>query len=345
MSAAASTLGDFKSWSGRPVAVTGATGFVGYHLCRALSTAGADVTALVRASSDVTRLTALGVRCQVAPLDDVARLTDACRGRDVLFHVAGAVDFNNDWGECRRVNVEGTAIVLRAATAAGVRRVLHTSSIVAVGATRRPVRLDESSPWNLAGRRVPYVTTKWEGEQLALGVRGGLDVVVVNPGSVIGPDDFSGSEFGIMCRRFWQKRIPLVFGGGNNFVDVRDVVAGMLAAAERGRPGERYILGGMNRSYTSFYSDLARFADRPIFRFRLPTRLARVGAAIGDRLRRKRQKRPLLTAAQARLLGLFFYYDCRKAETELGFQSRPLVETLTDTHRFWMSRPPVSHAA
>ena len=139
----------------------------------------------------------------------------------------------------------------------------------------------------------------------------------------------------VMCRRFWQGRIPLVFGGGNCFVDARDVAAGMLRAAERGRPGERYILGGANRSYTAFDSELARVADRPIPRFRLPTILARLGAAVGDRVRRKKSKRPLLSSAQARLLGLFFYYDCSKAGRELGYTTRPLRQTLADAHRFW----------
>src|SRR4051812_44609632 len=150
-------------WAGRRVAVTGATGFLGHHLCVALTAAGAEVTALVRAFSDTSRLKTLGVRCQVAPLDEPVLLSEACRGRDLLFHLAGAVDFNNDWDQCRRVNVQGTANVLRAAARAGVRRIVHASSIVAVGATPRPARLDESSPWTLGGAAVPYVTTKREG--------------------------------------------------------------------------------------------------------------------------------------------------------------------------------------
>jgi dihydroflavonol-4-reductase len=319
------------------VAVTGATGFIGHHLCVALVGNGADVIAIVRGSSDTSRLKVLRVHCHVAPLDEPYLLAEACRGCDLLFHLAGAVDFSNDWYHCRKVNVAGTASVLRAAAQAGVRRVVHASSIVAVGATRRPVRLIESSPWGLGGKRVPYVTTKHEGEQIALTFREGPEVVVVNPGSVIGPDDYSGSEFGVMCKRFWQGRIPLVFGGGNCFVDVRDVVGGILAAADRGRPGERYILGGKNLSYTAFNSELARVASRAYFRFRLPTIVARLGANIGDLLKRKKSKRPLLSPAQARLLGLFFYYDCSKAARELGYTTRPLRETLTDAYRFWMA--------
>src|SRR5205823_1425063 len=112
------------------------------------------------------------------------------------------------WVQCKRVNVAGTANILRAACQAGVRRVIHASSIVAVGASQTPDRLDESATWNLGGAGVPYVTTKREGEQLALHLSDGPEVVVVNPASVIGPDDFGGSEFGTLCRRFWQGRIP-----------------------------------------------------------------------------------------------------------------------------------------
>jgi dihydroflavonol-4-reductase len=189
------------------------------------------------------------------------------------------------------------------------------------------------------------VTTKRQGEELALATRDGVEVVVVNPASVVGPDDFSGSEFGTMCRRFWRGQIPVVFGGGNNFVDVRDVADGLLAAAVHGRPGERYILGGTNLSYTTFFSHLARLSDQSLPRFRIPTRLARLAAAVGDRIRRKRHKRPLLTSAQARLLGLFFYYDCSKAKRELGYQTRPLTDTLSDTYHFWMHRARGPHAA
>jgi dihydroflavonol-4-reductase len=328
---------DSATWTGRHVAVSGATGFIGYHTCVALAAAGARVTALVRASSDTSHLRPLGVEIQIAPLDEPDSLATALREKDILFHVAGVVDLNNDWEQCRRVNVGGTANILRAACQTGVQRVVHASSIVAVGASANPVRLDESAPWNLGAMQVPYVTTKHEGEQIALGLHDGPEVVVVNPACVIGPDDFGSSEFGTMCRRFWRGRIPLVFGGGNNFVDVRDVAAGMLLAAQHGRPRERYILGGTNRSYTAFHSDLAGAADRPIPRFRVPAGLARFGAAIGDRVSKKHRKRPLLTAAQARLLGLFFYFDCGKAERELGYRIRPLRDSIADAYRFWVT--------
>jgi dihydroflavonol-4-reductase len=325
-------------WQGRSVAVTGATGFVGLHLTRRLLAGGARVTALVRDPAKAQRMLGEGVRCAVAPVEDAVALREACRGQEYLFHVAGAVDFGEDWGRFQQVNVEGTEHVLAAAREAGVRRLVHTSSIVAVHASRRPAPVNEAAPWNLASARVPYVTTKRQAEERVLrAARDVLNAVVVNPASVLGPDDVTGSEFGILCKRFWRRRIPLYFTGGNNFVDVRDVAHGHLLAAERGRRGERYILGGWNRSYRDFFAELARLSPRLLPRLPLPASVAPVLArlvALFDR----RGSRSYLTPAQARLLGRWFWFDGTKARVELGYEPRPLGETLADTYAFWMGK-------
>ncbi len=327
-----------RFWSGRRVAVTGATGFVGYHVTTQLATLGAKVVALVRATSDRSQLEQAGVAWIEARLEDRDALAWGCEGCELVFHVAGAVDFENDWERFRRVNIEGTRNVLAAARAAGVRRLIHTSSIVAVGAAWHPGMLDESTVWNLGRLRVPYLTTKRIAEELARSASGrDLEVVVVNPASVLGPDDFSHSEFGTLCRRFWRGRIPFYFGGGNNFVDVRDVAAGHLLAARSGRPGERYILGGANRTYSSFFSDLARLAPHPIVRFRLPSTLGSWVARLNEKLAPRRASRSYLTPAQARLLSLFFYFDSAKARRELGYTPRQLPDSLRDTYQFWMN--------
>jgi dihydroflavonol-4-reductase len=323
-------------WTDRRVALTGATGFVGHHLAQHLADAGAHVTALLRPTSDRRRLDHMGIRCVTAPLDDEAALTTGCRGCDIVFHTAGVVDFGNDLAQLQRVNVGGTANVLAAARAAGVRRVVFTSSIVAVGASRRPRVLDETSPFTLGPFQVPYVTTKRAAEELALAASGrDLEVVVANPACVLGPEDYGGSEFGTLCRRFWHGRIPVHFGGGNNYVDVRDVARGHLLVAERGRSGERYILGGHNRAAAAFFADLARAGGRPVLRLRLPDALGPAFATLSG-LRSRPGKRPYLTPSQARLAPLFFYYDTAKAERELGYRTRPLRQTLAEAYAFWM---------
>jgi dihydroflavonol-4-reductase len=302
----------------RRVVMTGATGFLGSHVAALLLARGAEVIALVRGTS--SRRLDPQVSCHVAPLDDVPALVEGCSGADWLIHLAGAVDFSDDWELCRRVNVEGTANVLRAARLAGVSRVVHVSSIVAVGASTRPELLDESAPWRLGRLRIPYVTTKREAEHLAFSaVRSGLDVVVVSPGCVVGPDDPSGSEYGTLCKRFWRGRIPFHFAGGGSFVDVRDVAAGIVQAGRLGRSGQRYLLTGHNLTLGDFFMELARVGGRrPTLR--LPVAVGRLGAWLGSRLSRP-GSRPYLSPAQARLLGLYFWFDCRRARGNWGTRS------------------------
>ncbi len=327
-----------ENWSGQRVALTGATGFLGGHLAHMLLQRGAQVVALTRAGSDTRRLAQAGARCVVAPLDDVAALARGCAGADVVFHLAGAVDFGSDWQRFHAVNVGGTGNILEAARAAGVPRLVHTSSIVAVGGSATAVPLDESAHWNLGRLRIPYVTTKRLAEQAALAAADRrLEVVVVNPSCILGPDDFSHSEFGTLCRRFWRGRMPFYCGAGNNFVDVRDVADGMLRAARHGQTGRRYLLTGHNLSYHAFFGLLARTAGRSIVRVRLPGVVARLGAHLASRLSRP-GKRPALTPESGQLLDYYFYFDARRARDELGYQARPLQQTLADTYSFWTER-------
>jgi dihydroflavonol-4-reductase len=324
------------NWNRRTVAITGATGFVGSHLARLLKTHSADVRALVRPTSCTHELETIGVSCHRASLDDPDSLVAEFDGCDTLFHLAGAVDFNGDWRRLHEVNVEGTINVLRAAQRAGVRRAVVTSSIVAVAGSERPKRLDESAPWNLRSLNIPYVATKREAERQALGERfGDLQVVVVNPSCVIGPDD-GGSEFGVICQRFWNGRIPFFFGGGANFVDVRDVALGHLAAAEKGRAGERYLLTGSNVSWHDFFVELSRAAQRVIPRLRLPAIVGEWFARCEHRIRRR--GRPNLTPAQAKMMPMYFYFQHDKAARELGFRPRSFRETVAACYRSWVER-------
>lgn len=327
-------LHESRFWRGRRVALTGATGFLGRHLVRLLLQYGAEVVALVRAGSRRNDLEAQGVSCRIAPLDDLAALTSGCAGCEVVFHLAGAVDFSDDLETMRKVNVTGSLNVLRAAKQAGVRRFIHTSSIVAVGASRRPTLLDEDTPWNLGNMGVPYAITKREGELAVLNAGDGPEVVVVNPSCIVGPDDPGPSEFGSLCRRFWKGRVPIYFSGGNNFVDVRDVAAGHLLAARRGVAGQRYLLGGDNLTYGEFFALLAEASARRRWAIRLPGRLAPWIAAV-ERLVARRGKRPNLPPGQARLMGLYLFFDCRRARQELGYAPRPVIQSLGDTYADW----------
>jgi dihydroflavonol-4-reductase len=325
-------------WQGRRVAVTGATGFVGHQVAMQLLHQGAAVTALVRPTSNRSHLAAAGVCYREGHLEDRTSIVRACSGCDILFHVAAGVHVGEDWDLAVRSNVLGTRNVVAAARAAGVRRLVHTSSIAAVGIADGPSVLDETASWNLGRLRVPYCTTKRRAEEQVLAHGGkGLDVVVVNPASVVGPDDYHESGFGTVCRRFWRGHMPLHFGGGNSYVDVRDVAAGHLLAAEHGRAGERYILGGTNLTYTAFFAELARLVEWPIFRLRLPNAVAPMVAALDSWFGSKRHKWPYLTRSQARLLSGFFYFSSAKAIRELGYQPRPARASLADAYTFWLN--------
>ncbi len=321
------------------VAVTGATGFVGWHVIQDMRQHGFEPIAVVRSSSNISRLQEHAITIRPAGLNAVNDLATAFAGCDAVVHLAGAVDFAADWSRFREVNVGGTANVLAAARNAGVRRVVHCSTVAAVGAALTPTKLDESAKWNLHHLRVPYITTKHEAERVAFSAGDArLDVVVVNPGSVIGPDDFSDSEFGTICRRFWQRRLVIHFGGGNCFVDVRDVATGIRLANQHGRPGERYILGGTNRTMTSFFSALAQVAPKPIPRMRLPSKLGLPLSWVERTFSRKKRPRAYLSEAQAKLLPWFFYFDSGKAKRELGYSPRPLAQSVADAFAFWEHR-------
>jgi dihydroflavonol-4-reductase len=324
---------DASFWAGRRVALTGATGFLGHHLTFLLHRLGARLQVLARDPLKAARLDSLGVTCvygDLAETSALARLTD---GAEFLFHLAGAVAFHGPKEYFERVNVEGTRRALDAARAAGVARFIHTSSVAAVGATASPQLLDETFTWNLGPLRIPYLASKHAAEEMVLAA--GEDVVVVNPTCIVGPDDEYRSEFGTLCRRFWRGRTFVYFGGGMNFVDVRDAAQGMLLAARRGLSGERYLLGGVNRSWTNFFRDLAQAAGRAIPRVRLPGSVADVIGWLQERFPRQKKGRPWLTRSQAQMSRLFMYCTSAKARTQLGYEPRPWSLSLRDTYAYW----------
>jgi dihydroflavonol-4-reductase len=243
--------------------------------------------------------------------------------------------------------------------AAGGARVVHTSSIVAVGASRRGRVFNEYDEYPFAEIRVPYVRAKRAAEELALeAVAGGQDVVVVNPGYLLGPEDLEPSAMGRFCVRAWKGRVILAAPGGYNFVDVRDVATGHLLAAERGECGRRYIFGGENLRMPAFLERLAAVARfRPRAIPVLPIAGLWLAAAVAEgRARYVTGREPYPAFQHVRVNRYDWFCSSERAERELGYRARPLDETLRDTHRWfaergrialrgfgrWWMRPPVA---
>jgi dihydroflavonol-4-reductase len=323
-------------WLGKRVCVTGGTGLLGYQIVRRLLALGAQVRVLALPPRDDHPVvhrpeleTAFG------DVRDPMLVRRAVVDCDVIFHTAGVVAV---WGPALArvydVQVAGTRNVL--ASAPEGTRVVHTSSVVTVGAAKDKVPLDEDSPFRLDRLGVDYVHAKRAAEQLALEAADeGRDVVVTNPAYLIGPEDHERSVMGRFCKRFWRGQVPLAPPGGFNLVDVRDVARGHLLAAERGRPGRRYILGGENRTFPEFMAALADVAGLKPRAVPVAPWWVLAGLALFTEGRsRLTGKQPYPSWQHVLLNRYYWFYRSDRARRELGYSARPLSECLADTHRW-----------
>jgi len=329
-----------RFWSDKLVGVTGGTGFLGYHIVRELLAVGARVRVLaLRPLGPHPLLNEPRVNCAFGDVRDAAAVRPALAGCDVIFHTAATVAV---WGPAlermHSIHLDGTRQVLSAAERSA--RVVHTSSLVAVGASRDGVPLTEDSRFELENLRLDYVDSKRDSERLALDAAAqGRDVVVTNPGYLLGPDDFEKSVMGRLCRRFWKGRVLIAPPGGVNLVDVRDVARGHLLAAEHGQSGRRYLLGGEDRSFTEFFYDLAKTAGLRPRAIPCPPAWALQGFAGLAELRGwLTKKEPYPSFQHVRLNRLHWYCRSDRAEHELGYRARPLDECLADTYRWYAAQ-------
>ena len=315
-------------------AITGASGLVGGNLAIELAGRGASIRCLRRGSSRVAHLAAVPIDWVEGDVDDVASLERAFRDTDVVFHCAAIVGLRGDAAPAmQKTNVEGTRHVIEAARRSGVRRLVHCSSIVAAAVSESDSPVDETHAWNLDRHGVgdEYAKTKLAAQRLVLeAAHDGLDAVVVQPGFLFGPYDAKPSS-GKMIRDIVRGQIPSLLDGTNSFVDVRDVCRGMIAAAERGRRGEVYILGGWNLTYAEVFRKIAAVAGvEPPKRY-LPPFVLRLFGYLGDLQERFTSGDPLAnstTVAWFFLRG--FAMSSAKAERELGYRISPLEPAIGD---------------
>ncbi len=314
--------------------VTGAAGFIGYHVAQVLLDKGCEVRALVRTGSDTHDLARTGieiVRGDIRSSDDVRRAVAGC---GYVFHVAA--DYRlwvPDPEVMYACNVAGTRTVMQAARDAGVDRVVYTSSVGTLATTRNGCPVDENTPSCFENMTGHYKRSKYLAEQEVAGfARRGLPVVIVNPSTPLGPMDKKPTPTGKIIVDFLNRRIPAYLNTGLNFVGVEDVAAGHWLAAQHGRPGERYILGNRNMTLKEFFSLLAQVTGGSPPRLRLPYLPVLLLACADELVSRFVSRRPpMVPLTGVRMARNYMFFECSKAVRQLHMPQTPIETVLKNT--------------
>ena len=321
------------------ILVTGATGFVGAAVARRLIAAGKAVRFLHRAASDTRNIDGLPGARAIGDLGDAASLTRAVAGCEAVYHVAA--DYRL-WvprpDELYRVNVEGSVALVRAAMAAGVRRIVYCSSVAVLGIAKDGTPSDENTSVALADMIGHYKRSKFLAEEAVkrLVAEEKAPVVIVNPSTPVGPRDIKPTPTGRLIRDAALGKMPAYVDTGLNVVHVDDVAEGHLLAHDKGRIGERYILGGDDMTLREIVGTVAAAAGRKPPSLRLPRRaLYPLAYAVEGWARFVSKREPLFTVDGLRMAGKLMYFSSAKARRELGYAPRPGREALEDAVK-WM---------
>lgn len=337
--------------------VTGATGFVGASVARVLLERGREVRLLVRASSDRGNIDGLDAELRIADLRDAAAVSSAVAGCDEVFHVAAEYSFWSDRPEAiYESNVRGTANVMDACLAHHVQRVVHTSTVgtIGLGGDAEPDQArDEGSPIAEGQFCGHYKRSKRDAETMALGyVSRGLPLVVVNPSAPIGPWDRKPTPTGKLIVDFMLGRMPAYVDTGLNIVHVHDVAVGHVLAAEKGRIGDRYILGNRNMSLAEILTTLATLTGKPAPRIRIPYGIAYAAGLASTMIADRITRRPPAIAVEAvRMAKYKMFFSSAKAITELGLPQTRVEHAFLDaldwfsSHGYFESKTGMARAA
>ena len=311
--------------------VTGASGFLGSHVAKVLGEQGASLRLLVRASSNLKNLQGLNADTVTGDLRDPASLEKALAGCDTVFHVAA--DYRlwvRDPQQMYRANVEGTRALLDAARKNAVQRVVYTSSVATIGFTSNGHTADEDSPVSLDDMIGHYKRSKFMAEQIALEAgRSGMHVVTVNPTTPVGEQDVKPTPTGRIVLDFLKRKFPAYVETGLNLVDVRECARGHVAALEKGKSGERYILGGENLTLKQILDRLAAITRLPSPKLKLPYIFAFATGIIDETITgRMLNKEPRATVDAVRMGKKMMFASSAKAERELGWKLVPVDDAL-----------------
>ncbi len=311
------------------VLVTGATGFLGGWLVRRLLDAGLDVRVLRREKSDLSELAGLKVQHAIGDVTDPKSLMDACNGVDTVFHLAGLIGYSRAArAAMEKVNVEGTSHVIEAVKANKVRKLVHLSSVVAIGASFHGEVLNEQSPYNIQHLNLGYFETKKAAEDLVKAAfqRGEIDTVILNPSTIYGAGDARKGSRSTQ-KKVAKGKFPFYTCGGVNVVAVEDVVEAIYQAWQIGRSGERYILSAENMTIKKLFDSIAQEAHVAPPKIYLPNPVVHAIGAVGDILEKMGKKGPL-NSENAWTSTLYHWFDSTKAQKELGFKPRPSIEAI-----------------
>jgi len=311
--------------------VTGATGFLGTHVARVLAEQGASLRLLVRPTSNLKNLEGLHAETARGDLRDARSLEKAMSGCEVVFHVAA--DYRlwvRDPAEMYRSNVEGTRAILEAARKNGVRCVVYTSSVATIGFTGNGHPADEDSPVALADMIGHYKRSKFMAEQMAREAgRSGMCVVTVNPTTPVGEQDIKPTPTGRIVVDFLKGKFPAYVETGLNLVDVRECALGHVEALEKGRSGERYILGGENLTLKQILDKLGAISGLPSPKVKLPYFVAYAAGLVDQTVSgRLLHREPRATVETVRMGKKKMWASSGKAERELGWKILPADNAL-----------------
>jgi dihydroflavonol-4-reductase len=324
--------------SGDKVLVTGASGFVGSAVAAKLVERGFSVRALVRATSPRTHLAGLDLEYVQGDLRDAETIRPAMAGVRYLFHVAA--DYRlwaRDRNEIVINNVTGTRVMMEEALHAGVERIVYTSSVATLAVQRDGTSVDETVPLEELKAIGAYKRSKVAAERLVerMIAQQGLPAVIVNPSTPIGPRDVKPTPTGRIIVEAALGRIPAFVDTGLNLVHVDDVAQGHLAALDRGKIGERYILGGQNVQFSEMLAVIANLIGRRPPRVRLPRSAIVPLALAAETVARFTGREPFVTMDALRMSRYRMFFTAAKAERDLGFTARPFTDALTDAIRWF----------
>jgi len=311
--------------------VIGATGFLGTNLVHELVKEGYEVSAFGLPGSNIKYIEKLPVEITFGDVTNVSDVEKAVTGAEIVFNVAGDTSFWKKLFERqRRINIEGPSNVAKACLEKGVRRMIHTSTVDVLGFNPQGLADENWDKYNYANTGYNYADTKREGEKIVRDYAGkGLDAVIINPGSMIGPYDFT-LQFGRLFADLRDGKVPGFLPGGAPWAHVAEVAKAHIAAAEKGRKGERYICGGVNETYKTVFSVIAAKMGAKPPAFTMTRGMTVAYGYLMELISDFTNKPPDLNPGQARYMSVFPKYDSSKAEGELGFKCLSVSRMIDD---------------